>query len=52
MLHFETYTCAKCGKTFTKAVGGIVMPPKEMELALHPVCDACKLKKITGIFKS
>lgn len=42
-LRLETYICCKCGKPFTKWVGGIVMSPAEMELTLHPKCDACKL---------
>lgn len=54
MLEFKTYTCIKCGKQFTKSVGGVVMTPSQMELELHPVCDQCKLdaaKKVIGIFK-
>ena len=49
MLHPKTYNCVKCGKGFTKMVGGIVMTPKEQELMLHPVCDKCKLSKIADI---
>lgn len=49
MLRFKTYTCTKCGKQFQKAVGGVVLSPKEMELELYPVCDACKLKKVAGL---
>ena len=51
MLEIKTYTCVKCGKIFTKAVGGIVMTPQQMELEVRPVCDKCKLKGITSIFK-
>ena len=50
MLRFKTYTDTKCGKQFQKAVGGVVLSPKEMELELCPVCDACKLKKVAGLF--
>lgn len=28
MLDWKTYTCVKCGKPFTKAVGGFVMSPE------------------------
>ena len=49
MLRFKTYNCTKCGKQFQKAVGGVVLSPKEMELELCPVCDACKLKKVAGL---
>ncbi len=54
MLEIKTYTCQKCGEKFTKAVGGVVMSPKQMELEMHPVCDRCKLKKVkefVDIFK-
>ncbi len=50
MLKMKTYTCVRCGKTFTKAAGGIVMSPKQMELEMHPVCDQCKLRTIRDIF--
>lgn len=53
MLEFKTYTCRKCGKKFTKAVGGVVMSPEEMRLETCPVCDRCKLeaaKEVIGIF--
>ena len=50
MLNMKTYVCVKCGKTFRKAVGGVVMSPKEMELELRPVCDRCKLNTIASIF--
>jgi len=50
MLTFKTYTCKKCGKRFTKSVGGVVMTPSQMELELYPVCDQCKLKTIGRIF--
>ena len=50
MLRFKTYTCTKCGKQFQKSVGGDELSPKEMELELCPVCDACKLKKVAGLF--
>lgn len=46
MLAPKIYTCVKCGKPFTKMVGGVVMSPKQMELELHPVCDICKLSTI------
>ena len=49
MLEIKTYICRKCGKGFTKVVGGIVTSPKEMELAWNPVCDRCKLKKVKEI---
>lgn len=51
MLEIKTYTCRKCGKQFTKAVGGIVASPKELELAWNPVCDRCKLNAIKSIFQ-
>lgn len=51
MLQFKTYTCVKCGKSFTAPVGGIVMSPRQMELETRPVCDKCKLKNIIDIFK-
>lgn len=51
MLRFKTYACTKCGKQFQKAVGGVVLSPKEMELELCPVCDACKLERVASIFK-
>lgn len=50
MRYLKTYTCKKCGKQFMKSVGGVVMPPKEMELELRPICDRCKLNTITSIF--
>lgn len=50
MLSMKTYVCVKCGKTFRKAVGGVVMSPKEMDLELRPVCDRCKLNTIASIF--
>lgn len=50
MLRYETYICVKCGKPFTKAVGGVVMTPAQMALEAHPMCDACKRKKLKGIF--
>ena len=49
MLRAERYTCVKCGKQFTKKVGGVVASPQEMELALRPVCDKCKLNKVIGV---
>lgn len=52
MLGFKTYTCVKCGKQFSKRVGGVVMSPSEMELALHPVCDQCKMKTVSGALSS
>jgi len=45
----ERYTCVKCGKQFTKMVGGIVLSPGEWKLALYPVCDKCKLNKVKDI---
>lgn len=51
MLQFKTLTCSVCGKKFTKSVGGIVLSQKELELMIHPVCDKCKLSKVTKIFK-
>lgn len=51
MLQSKTYTCVKCGKKFTKSVGGVVMTPKQMELETHPVCDRCKLNTVINIFK-
>ena len=51
MLRWTSYICVKCGKVFTKAVGGVIMSPKQMELEIHPVCDKCKLSAITEIFK-
>lgn len=54
MLEIKTYICQKCEKRFTKAVGGIVMSPNQMELEIHPVCDWCKLEKVkefVDIFK-
>lgn len=51
MLRLETYTCVKCGKRFTKAVGGIVASQGEMILAVHPVCDKCKLTAVKKLFK-
>jgi len=49
MLEFRTYTCIKCGKTFKKGVGGVVMTPKQMELEARLVCGLCKLKQINDI---
>ena len=49
MLHAKKYTCIKCGRQFTKMVGGVVASPQEMELALRPVCDKCKLNKVVDI---
>ena len=46
MLHSQTFTCVKCGKSFTKMVGGVVMTPKERELMTRPVCDKCKFNAI------
>lgn len=51
MLQIKTYTCTKCGKSFTKAVGGIVASPEEAVLAVHPVCDKCKLAAVKQLFK-
>lgn len=51
MLRFETYTCTKCGKSFTKAVGGIIASLEEAALAVHPVCDKCKLDAVKQLFK-
>lgn len=51
MLEWKTYTCVKCGKQFTKTVGGVVMSPKQMQLEIRPVCDKCKLSAIAGILK-
>ena len=51
MLRLETYTCVKCGKRFTKMVGGIVASPEEAVLAVHPVCDKCKLATIKRMFE-
>lgn len=51
LLERKRYTCIKCGKTFTKMVGGIVVTPRERELELCPVCDKCKLGRIADIFK-
>lgn len=53
-LEFKTFTCKKCGKQFTKAVGGVIMSPKQLELEWNPVCDRCKLenvKKVIDILK-
>jgi len=47
----KTYICIKCGKPFTKLVGGVIMSPEQMELEVHPVCDKCKLCAVTGLFK-
>lgn len=52
MLTFKTYTCAKCGKQFTKPTGGVIMTPPQMELELHPVCDQCKMKMVSGALSS
>lgn len=52
MLDWKTYTCVKCGKPFTKAVGGFVMSPEQMKLELQPICDRCKANTIFSIFKS
>lgn len=49
-LEFKTFTCKKCGKRFTKAVGGIVASPKELELAWNPVCDRCQLGAVKKAF--
>lgn len=51
MLYPKTYTCRKCGKRFSKMVGGIVMSPKEQKLETYPVCDKCKLNTAINIFK-
>ena len=51
MLRFETYTCVKCGKRFTKAVGGIAASPEKAVLAVHPVCDKCELAAVKKLFK-
>jgi len=50
MLHDKKYTCVKCGKQFTKMVGGVVQSPSERELDLYPVCDKCKLNKVKELF--
>lgn len=47
-LEFKTFTCKKCGKRFTKAVGGIVASRKQLEW--NPVCDQCKLEAIESFF--
>jgi len=49
MLHAKKYTCVKCGKQFTKMVGGVVQSPSGRELDLYPVCDKCKLDKVKNI---
>ena len=51
MLETKKYTCQKCGKRFTKTVGGVVMSPKQMELEMYPVCDRYKLAGVSRIFK-
>lgn len=51
MLEWKTYTCVKCGKQFTKTVGGVVMSPKQMQMEIRPVCDKCKLSALSSIFK-
>lgn len=43
-LEMRIFICSKCGKTFHKAVGGVVMTPGAMELMVNPVCDDCKAK--------
>lgn len=52
-LEIKIFTCRKCGKTFRKAVGGVVMTPEAMELMMFPLCDQCKaktaVKSISGI---
>ena len=45
MLRWKSYICVKCGKVFTKAVGGVVM------VSPLPVCDKCKLDTVAGLFK-
>lgn len=40
--YFRTFTCAKCGRKFTKMIGGFVLTPREVELKTTPVCDSCK----------
>lgn len=50
-LRLGTYVCCKCGKTFTKWVGGVVMGPAEMELVLHPKCNACKIAQAKATFQ-
>lgn len=47
----KNYVCVKCGKPFTKWVGGIVMTPEEQQLMLRPVCDKCKAKSIGSLLK-
>ena len=49
MLEMKRYTCVKCGRTFTKMAGGIVMSPREMQLEMRPVCDKCKFNAVTKI---
>ena len=47
----KNYVCVKCGKPFTKWVGGIVMSPEEQQLMLRPVCDKCKAKSVGNLLK-
>lgn len=44
MLYPKTYTCRKCGKRFTKTVGGVIMTAAELEI--YPVCDKCRVQKV------
>lgn len=51
-LEIKTFICQKCGKTFRKAVGGVIMTPGAMELTLNPVCDQCKTKGVKKAINS
>ena len=48
----KTFVCVKCGRSFTKWVGGVIMNPEEEQLMLRPICDKCKMKSIGKIIKN
>jgi predicted ATP-dependent serine protease len=38
----KMFICKKCGRPFTKWIGGIILTPAEKRFLRNPVCDTCK----------
>ena len=46
MLRVKKVYCEKCGRLFTKVVGGIIINPADY----INICSKCKLKSVKQIF--